>query len=200
MRVVNGGYETTHYVMPSILANRGQNHDGEAPSDEEAPRPLNNEAVKTRNRPSSLHESGIQTVVNAGCLFTALQRWTYFCKTGKCVGAGLPQQNVILKDINLRFESGKVYLVLGAPGSGKVRLQNLDFWFTCDTNKKGPSCLRVFVSSDVLYVIALLWQTTLLKYITHLLQEDKDHILRGQVCVNGVQPTDGKFEWTVSML
>lgn len=63
----------------------------------------------------------------------------------------------IIAETNLNLQSGKMYLVLGAPGSGK---------------------------------------SSLLKMIANTLSQNKDHVVGGEVSVNGHKPTDPGIIWT----
>ena len=105
LRVVNGSYDVTTYSIPKIDSKKKGGNDN-VPPDEETPRP------KTK-------APKIPTVVNGGCVYMLLQRLLYFARTGK-QPKPVEHSHSVLKDINLRFESGKMYLLLGAPGSGKV--------------------------------------------------------------------------------
>jgi ABC-type multidrug transport system fused ATPase/permease subunit len=104
LRIINGSYDVTTYSVPSIVCqSKGSGND--SPSDEETPLPINKQELPS--------------VVNGGCIYLLLQRLIYLVRTGKRAKL-VEQRHSVLKDINLRFESGKMYLVLGAPGSGKV--------------------------------------------------------------------------------
>jgi ABC-type multidrug transport system fused ATPase/permease subunit len=101
LRILNGSYDITSYSIPSSMSHSSRN---DAPqSDEEMP----------QEKPK------ISNVVNEGCFYLLIQRLSYFFRTGKRPKP-VEQNHSTLKDINLRFESGKMYLVLGAPGCGKV--------------------------------------------------------------------------------
>jgi len=107
LRVVNGSYDVTTYSIPKIDSKKKGGND-DVPPDEETPRP------KTKAQK-------IPTVFNGGCVYVLLQRLLYFARTGK-QPKPVECSHSILKDINLRFESGKMYLLLGAPGAGKSTL------------------------------------------------------------------------------
>ena len=106
----------TSYQMPEIT-------NTEAPASVECPKDLEEGADytshiddKTKN---NLFRTDLPTVINTGFGFKLMQRLMYFRKTGKIVCAGRPCEREILKNLNLRLTSGKLYLVLGLPGSGK---------------------------------------------------------------------------------
>lgn len=91
----------------------------------------NDNKKKTRRRRSSIQQqqkqqqlqrqkSHIPTVTNTSTLSTLLSTIKRCVTTGTCRRPY--ETKVIMKDINLVFEEGKMYLILGAPGCGKSTL------------------------------------------------------------------------------
>ena len=107
LRIINGTYNVSSYSIPSISAQVKNNGRKDETSDEEMPLPT----------PNYIHKPN---AVNQGVIDQLLQRLLFFV-TSRQKRMYIEKNHSILKDINLRFESGKMYLVLGAPGSGKVR-------------------------------------------------------------------------------
>lgn len=67
----------------------------------------------------------IGTVYNVsvfGALFDKLKK---LFKTGTCMMKPIEEEKVISKGVNLSFKSSKMYLVLGAPGSGKSTVMKM---------------------------------------------------------------------------
>ncbi len=62
----------------------------------------------------------IPTVTNAGTGYKLISTLKQFHSTGSCQQPY--ETKVIMKDVNLVFEEGKMYLILGAPGCGKSTL------------------------------------------------------------------------------
>ena len=107
LRIINGSYNVTSYTIPSIRApiqHRGKKEDA---SDEEMPRPTFNKSPKPN-------------VANQIWIYQLLRRLLFIVTTRQTRNYYIEKHQSVLKDINLRFESGKMYLVLGTPGSGKV--------------------------------------------------------------------------------
>ena len=73
-----------------------------------------------KRRRSSLQQNHIPTVTNTGGAYKPLSALKRFLTTGSCQQPY--ETKVIMKDINLVFEEGKMYLILGAPKSGKSTL------------------------------------------------------------------------------
>ena len=91
---------------------------------------MNDNNKKTRRRSSiqqqqqqhqlQRQKSHIPTVTNTSTLSTLLSSIKRCVTTGTCRRPY--ETKVIMKDINLVFEEGKMYLILGAPGCGKSTL------------------------------------------------------------------------------
>jgi energy-coupling factor transporter ATP-binding protein EcfA2 len=73
-----------------------------------------------RRRSSINNQHHIPTVTNVGTIYKLLSSIKRFLSTGSCQQPY--ETKVIMKDVNLVFEEGKMYLILGAPGCGKSTL------------------------------------------------------------------------------
>ena len=73
-----------------------------------------------RRRRSSIQQYHIPTVTNAGAGYKLISTIKRFLSTGSCQQPY--ETKAIMKDVNLVFEEGKMYLILGAPGCGKSTL------------------------------------------------------------------------------
>ncbi len=68
------------------------------------------------------NKQNIETVASASPLWKLAKRLAYFLKTGDPLAKKRAEETIALEGVNLKFESGKMYLVLGAPKSGKSTL------------------------------------------------------------------------------
>jgi hypothetical protein len=94
---------------------------------------------------------------------------------------------VLLDNVNLRFRSGKMYLILG----GKLMLLRY---------KCMHGLFAFIVSQWILPLTAPgAGKSTLLKYIADSLREDNDHVREGSVSLNGIPSDDPSTYWTVSI-
>lgn len=92
LRVKNGSFKVTNY------------HDSsEAPAEKGA-------------------KQKVANVFNSSFLSALIEKVKRIGRTGKLCEKLTSEDQYIMEDINLAFESGKMYLVLGAPGSGKSSL------------------------------------------------------------------------------
>lgn len=79
--------------------------------------------IQRKRRRSSIHSqknNHIPTVTNVGTIYKLLTSIQRFLSTGSCQQRY--ETKVIMKDVNLVFEEGKMYLILGPPGCGKSTL------------------------------------------------------------------------------
>ncbi len=79
--------------------------------------------MQRKRRRSSIHSqknNRIPTVTNVGTIYKLLTSIKRFLSTGSCQQPY--ETKVIMKDVNLVFEEGKMYLILGPPGCGKSTL------------------------------------------------------------------------------
>jgi energy-coupling factor transporter ATP-binding protein EcfA2 len=133
-RIVDGSY-----VVETPVLGDGDDHEEEEFFDNEENQQQNNNNdgnndsnnnKKTRRRSSvqqqqqqhqlQRQKSHIPTVTNTSTLSTLLSSIKRCITTGTCRRPY--ETKVIMKDINLIFEEGKMYLILGAPGCGKSTL------------------------------------------------------------------------------
>jgi ABC-type multidrug transport system ATPase subunit/ABC-type multidrug transport system permease subunit len=144
LRVVGGSYGVTSHEMPHVQVppkkekaaptpaeqaktGDGDDDDGDNDVEDDVEDGRSNRldhSAHPSTRATVAKQRGIfrtdmPTVVNTGMGFKFMQRVKYFRQTGKLVCAGVPREREILKNLNLRLESGKLYLILGLPGSGK---------------------------------------------------------------------------------
>ncbi len=103
VRVREGSYSVTNYVdiMEEALS-RSKSGDDE--------------------NGSHKRKQNIQTVTSASPLWKVVKRLVYFLKTGDLLAKKRAEETIALGGVNLKFESGKLYLILGAPKSGKSTL------------------------------------------------------------------------------
>lgn len=77
-----------------------------------------------------IQEGGrIDTVLNQSPIFRVRKTIQEMITTRDVDVRAKKEKKVIMDGVNLNFDSGKIYLVLGAPGSGKVSLFIIQFWF-----------------------------------------------------------------------
>jgi ABC-type multidrug transport system fused ATPase/permease subunit len=113
LRVVDGKYTVTNYSY---------DYSTEVDGDEEA-----------RHK----HTKPVyDTVATASFAANWIRKCRYFIKTGK--SAKRTTEKVLLDGVNLKFDSGKLYLVLGAPGAGKSTLLR----YIADTLRKDKDHVR----------------------------------------------------------
>jgi ABC-type multidrug transport system fused ATPase/permease subunit len=113
LRIVDGKYTVTNYSYDYNAAVGGDE-----------------EAGHKHNKPI------YDTVGTASFAANWIRRCMYFLKTGK--RAKKSTEKVLLDGINLKFDTGKMYLVLGVPGAGKSTLLR----YIADTLRKDKDNVR----------------------------------------------------------
>jgi len=136
-RIVDGSYVVETPVLDGDDDDEGEgeeeffdNEENQQQQQDEVETMSNDNNKKTRRRSSvqqqqqqhqlQRQKSHIPTVTNTSTLSTLLSSIKRCVTTGTCRRPY--ETKVIMKDINLVFEEGKMYLILGAPGCGKSTL------------------------------------------------------------------------------
>jgi ABC-type multidrug transport system fused ATPase/permease subunit len=125
----------------------------------------------------------IATVSNSGFVFRMGQAVRRLLATGSCKQT--TEEKTIIEGVNLVLEAGKMYLVLGAPGSGKSTRKYFHL---------------ILVGMIISKKILTLFRRTVLKMIADRLPEDSKHIIGGNVEVNGVNRKNDEIYWSVSFM
>jgi ABC-type multidrug transport system fused ATPase/permease subunit len=98
LRIVDGKYTVTNYSYDYITTAEGDD-----------------EAGHKRKKPH------YDTVRSSSAISNWIKKFIYFLKTRE-KSSRKAKERVLLDGVNLKFDSGKLYLVLGAPGAGKSTL------------------------------------------------------------------------------
>lgn len=110
-RVVDGSYTVTNYFEDEGVVVNSDNNTG----DEEE-----GGGAQKKRKPK------VDTVYNVSAVSRILNTIKKVVRTGSCKSVKKRSETkAILEGVNLRFQPGKQYLVLGAPGSGKSTLLKL---------------------------------------------------------------------------
>jgi len=171
LRIRDGSYTVTNWVEES-QGNKATVGGAASGPGEEA------ESVPPQPR---LAKQETKTVVSASiigrCIVSIVRLWKHGTLRKK------REKKVIMEGVNLYFETGKMYLVLGGPGSGKVRteqcrlLDNVEY--------------TLFLVRLTFFVIDQ--QSTLLKLAANNLLSGKGIVQEGSVSVAGISPGKGIY-------
>jgi hypothetical protein len=138
----------------------------------------------------------IATVTNAGVvprMMTAVQNSR---KTGSFKTY---ETKTIVEGINLVLDAGKMYLVLGGPGSGKSTRKFLSLCIEFLSNLMLATILVPHIILAIILIYIFL-SCAVLKMIANRLPEDKKHVVGGTVLVNGIDRLDKEYYWSVSYI
>ena len=113
LRIINGSYTVVNKVKEDYNLNKADVvEEGEGGFDEEGSGPKK-KSPKKENKPH------IDTVTSSNHMIQFVKKLVHCCRTGEFQMKEREEEMVIMDGVNLCLESGKMYLVLGAPGAGK---------------------------------------------------------------------------------
>jgi len=115
LRITNGSYKVINKVKEDYnLNNVDMVAEGEDGFDEEGG--TKKKPPKKENKPH------IDTVTSSNRIIQLVRKIIFGCRTGEMSFKEREEEMVIMDGMNLCLESGKMYLILGAPGCGKSTL------------------------------------------------------------------------------
>ena len=116
LRIVNGSYTVVNKVKEDYNLNKVDVvEEGEGGFDEEGGGPK-------KKSPEKENKPHIDTVTSSNHMIQFVKKLVHCCRTGEFQMKEREEEMVIMDGVNLCLESGKMYLVLGAPGCGKSSL------------------------------------------------------------------------------
>lgn len=114
LRITNGSYTVVNKVKEDYNLNKVDAVDAveeaEDGFDEEGGKTKKNKSPKKENKPH------IDTVTSSNHMIQFVKKLIHCCRTGEFQMKEREEEMVIMDSVNLCLESGKMYLVLGAPG------------------------------------------------------------------------------------
>ena len=141
----------------------------------------------------------IDTMASSNRMLQLSKRLARGCKTGDFSSGTKMEETIIMEGVNLRLESGKMYLVLGAPGESSVVMYeghgcHLEISILMII-APFPLISRVSASS-ILSCSSGCGKSTLLKMIAQNLRVGKDQAFNGNISINGCDKDAKPLYWT----
>ena len=115
LRITNGSYTVVNKVKEDYNLNKVDVEVGDDGFDEEG-------GGAKKKSPKKENKPHIDTVTSSNHMIQFVKKLIHCCRTGEFQMKERKEEMVIMDGVNLCLESGKMYLVLGAPGCGKSSL------------------------------------------------------------------------------